>query len=242
VGLYNSVIIIFTIYLCISYLNIHYYAKKNVRLNLKSGLPNYFETTKKIKYKRIDVSDDATTDLLSYADSIVAFVSSGLHHGSVLVHCRQGVSRSPTCVAFFLIRKCGMTLDRAMSTMKSRRPDVSPIPAFMDQLTKYEAQCQKLGVIQPLTGQKETTLIGPARPTRSSDEHNEEKEKRPMIGPSMPTIPSSIVPERPSPEACRKAPSVIGPLTSEACVNRENSESSVEVEDPPRKRSRIDNL
>ena len=70
-----------------------------------SGVPNYFENTSStIKYKRISVYDASTSDLLPYSDEIVQFISNGLHHGSVLVHCQRGVSRSATSVIMFLMR------------------------------------------------------------------------------------------------------------------------------------------
>ena len=71
-----------------------------------AGVPNYFENSSgsKIKYKRISVYDASTSDLLSYADEIVQFISNGLHHGSVLVHCQRGASRSATSVIMFLMR------------------------------------------------------------------------------------------------------------------------------------------
>ena len=74
---------------------------------ITAGVPNYFENNKSgmaIKYKRIPLYDASTSDLLSRAEEIVKFISSGLHHGSVLVHCQRGVSRSVTAVMFYLIR------------------------------------------------------------------------------------------------------------------------------------------
>jgi protein-tyrosine phosphatase len=73
-------------------------------------VPNYFEkdqsgsSKRRITYRRIPVYDSATSDLLSHADSIVGFIASGMRHGSVLVHCKEGVSRSTTCVILFLMR------------------------------------------------------------------------------------------------------------------------------------------
>jgi len=76
---------------------------------ITAGVPNFFEGKSgpgghKIQYKRIPVYDASTSDMLSYADEIVNFISNGLHHGSVLVHCQRGVSRSATAIVMFLVR------------------------------------------------------------------------------------------------------------------------------------------
>jgi len=73
---------------------------------ITAGIPNYFEnsSSSKIRYKRIPVYDASTSNLLSHADEMVEFISNGLHHGGVLVHCQKGVSRSATAVVMFLMR------------------------------------------------------------------------------------------------------------------------------------------
>lgn len=165
---------------------------------VQSGVPNYFESSSagggRIIYKRIPVYDAATSDLLCHADSIVGFVSTGLHHGSVLVHCKQGVSRSATCAVFFLMRKVGMTLQRALSLCRARRPDVDPIPAFMTQLQTYETKCRRLGVIREedsdgAGSKKRKAVVGPAmRPPGPPEEvaTNVTPKKKRMVGPMPP--------------------------------------------------------
>mmetsp|Transcript_88343 Transcript_88343/g.247131 ORF Transcript_88343/g.247131 Transcript_88343/m.247131 type:complete len:136 (+) Transcript_88343:80-487(+) len=73
--------------------------------SIQAGVPNYFEKSGKFVYRRIPVYDAATstTTLEEKAEEIVSFISSGLFHGSVLVHCRHGVSRSTTCVVMYLM-------------------------------------------------------------------------------------------------------------------------------------------
>ena len=74
----------------------------------QAGVPNYFEkkAAPAFLYKRIAVYDSPTsaTSILDSADDIVSFISKGLLHGGVLVHCQQGVSRSTTAAAMYLIR------------------------------------------------------------------------------------------------------------------------------------------
>ena len=82
-------------------------------VSIQAGVPNYFEKkstaakgTKTFVYKRIPIYDSSTSvsELETYANEIVDFISKGLYHGSVLVHCHQGISRSTTCVLLFLMR------------------------------------------------------------------------------------------------------------------------------------------
>jgi protein-tyrosine phosphatase len=79
---------------------------------LKAGVPNYFESSGVYTYKRIPVLDASTSssDLLDKADEIVDFIASGLCHGSVLVHCQRGVSRSTTAVVMYLMRYVNLML------------------------------------------------------------------------------------------------------------------------------------
>ena len=172
--------------------------------------------------------DTATSDLLSQADAIVGFISSGLHHGSVLVHCKEGVSRSTTCVIFFLMRKLGMTYADAFELCKRKRPVAQPIPSFVDQCQKYEHKCRKLGIIQ------------------SGDSLKKKKRKimGPSIGPAIgPPMGPSIGPELPSAAAQERSkdnpigadidPPSTGDEEEKVCVTREGGDGR---EDDDRKR------
>lgn len=77
--------------------------------NHVGGVSNYFEKTPQspFTYMRIPIYDSemSSQDLYNvYADQIVSFISSGLYHGSVLVHCHRGISRSSTAVLFYMMR------------------------------------------------------------------------------------------------------------------------------------------
>jgi hypothetical protein len=145
---------------------------------LQAGVSDYFKSSGTFVYRRISVYDDSTSDLLCYADQIVTFIASALFHGSVLVHCQRGVSRSATAVGFYLMRKLGMSLDQAMSLMKEKRPKVEPIPAFVRQLEKYEKKCALL-----VSNEAESFV-------------SESGQKRPAAGPINPALPPSHVKEK----------------------------------------------
>ena len=189
-------------------------------------MPNYFEGkaggSSKFVYRRIPVYDTATSDLLSQADAIVGFISSGLHHGSVLVHCKEGVSRSTTCVIFFLMRKLGMSYADAFEICKRKRPVAQPIPSFVDQCKKYERKCRKLGVIQS----GESSI----------------KKKRKIMGPSIgpaigPAMGPSIEPEPPSAAAAQERSATDNPIEKheeeKVCVAKEGGDGR---DDDDRKR------
>ena len=120
---------------------------------ITAGVPNYFENNNtssagyEIRYKRIPIYDSSTSDILSYADEMIDFISNGLHHGGVLVHCQKGVSRSATAVIMFLMRKANMTMNQAILLCKRRRHVVDPIPSFLTQLRTYEEQCRTGGYL-----------------------------------------------------------------------------------------------
>jgi len=153
-------------------------------------------------YKRVSVYDVSTSaqDLQHQAKDIVKFISNGLHHGSVLVHCAQGMSRSTTCVLFYLMDKQGYGLQEALQMVQRRRPTAQPISAFMDMLQDYEASVKRK---RKATGTATTTTpatLGDSSPSKST----KKQRMGATIGPSIgPPIGPSIGPatKAPSPKA-----------------------------------------
>jgi len=71
------------------------------------------------------------------------------------------------------MRKAGMSMDRAMRLLKSRRPQIEPIPAFLDQLRQYEQRCLNMGAIKFTTGIHNTTTACKQLVTRPMPELNQ---------------------------------------------------------------------
>jgi protein-tyrosine phosphatase len=109
-----------------------------------AGCMNFFEKegADKFLYKRIPINDNRGEDLLSHLEGVVAFIEAGRFHGSVLVHCQKGVSRSASVVVAYLMKHRGLTLNDALKYLRLRRPEVKPHEAFMHQLGQFEQQLQ----------------------------------------------------------------------------------------------------
>ena len=60
---------------------------------------------------------------------------------NILVHCSAGISRSPTLVLAYMIKKYHMTLDEAFNKMRQLRQIVDPNVSFIIQLRDWENKC-----------------------------------------------------------------------------------------------------
>ena len=125
--------------------------------------------------------DLATSNLLQYAPQIVSFISKGLHHGSVLVHCKKGKSRSATCILFYLMQKFKMSMDKALELLKEKREGVDPIPAFLEQAREWEDKLINEGVLSKNNDKNKPNV----NPSEGSSKRRIGPALGPTIGPSM---------------------------------------------------------
>ena len=83
----------------------------------------------KITYIHIPIADAAPIAGQKLEDILYA-MAIGLRRGSVLVHCREGMNRSPILVAAWMDR-CGYAeIDRALSEIAKQR-DLAPSRALL---------------------------------------------------------------------------------------------------------------
>ncbi|KAI5782796.1 protein-tyrosine phosphatase-like protein [Pyronema domesticum] len=66
-----------------------------------------------------------------------------IDNGRVLVHCVEGVSRSPSIVLAYLMSERGMSYKQALRVVKLRRGVVCPNLGFERQLKEWEKMCEK---------------------------------------------------------------------------------------------------
>jgi predicted protein tyrosine phosphatase len=117
-------------------------------------LPFFWE--KKHQYLRVDILDLPSQNIRKHFDTVIEFIGScffsvpsavnGFLHldnalqsnGNVLVHCSAGISRSPTLVLAYLMKKNHWTLDQAFEKMRKLRQIVDPNVSFIIQLREWE--------------------------------------------------------------------------------------------------------
>ncbi|CAF1617735.1 unnamed protein product [Adineta ricciae] len=70
-------------------------------------------------------------------------------NGKVLVHCSAGISRSPTLVLAYLMKKKRWTLDEAFEKMRKLRRIVDPNVSFIIQLREWEKTLMANATTEP---------------------------------------------------------------------------------------------
>jgi hypothetical protein len=82
----------------------------------------------------------------------------------------------------------GMEFHVALNLMKERRECICPIPAFMDQLQKYEMDCKEKGLIQDDAAKKRKSSSRHQKEEEEVDhEQGSTKKRKATIGPTWPS-------------------------------------------------------
>ncbi|KAK7455273.1 hypothetical protein VKT23_011146 [Stygiomarasmius scandens] len=95
--------------------------------------------THHIQRLQIRVEDLPFAELAAHLPQTTAFIRSALQnpHANVLVHCVEGISRSSSVVAAFLIALYGWTPCQAVEYIKTKRTVAEPNFGFVKQLQEY---------------------------------------------------------------------------------------------------------
>jgi protein-tyrosine phosphatase len=112
-------------------------------------LPTPFPS--KFKYLKIEVDDAITENIRRYFEPCIEFIVEALKtSGSkVMVHCKQGVSRSPTVVMAYLMKAKKYSANKAFDFLKLKRPEISPNPGFVQQLQSYDKELREIARKDP---------------------------------------------------------------------------------------------
>jgi len=104
------------------------------------GGANRFEHLSTMQYLRIGrVSDRDDASLSEHLDAASAFIDRALADGrTVLVHCKGGISRSPTIVIAFLVACRELSLLEAFQVCRLARPAIRLNVSFKRELEQFE--------------------------------------------------------------------------------------------------------
>lgn len=102
-------------------------------------------TNAKIKYLGIEATDFINFDLTPFYEQAANFIEGALDSGgSVLVHCRQGMSRSAALLLAYMMIKKKIPLEEAVRIIRKER-EILPNEGFLQQLIDYEIMLRKKG-------------------------------------------------------------------------------------------------
>ncbi|KAF8993128.1 protein-tyrosine phosphatase-like protein [Cyathus striatus] len=101
---------------------------------------------------RIEIHDATNVDLKPHLEAVCAHIDRALRGGrNVLVHCQQGVSRSPAIVIAYLIRNHGMSFESAYALCRHKRACVKPNQGFVQALQEWEGIWKRPGMTRRFT-------------------------------------------------------------------------------------------
>jgi atypical dual specificity phosphatase len=99
-----------------------------------------------IKHLNLPILDEIWSNMGRYFDHTVEWIKNAMDEdesANVVVHCKCGISRSPSVVIAYLMATQGMSLSDSLSHIKTKRKISRPNSGFMDQLTDYEKKLKE---------------------------------------------------------------------------------------------------
>ena len=120
-------------------------------INITKEHPNKFPDD--VVYLRLAIEDEKKSNLARHFEETCEFITKALKKsGAVLVHCNLGVSRSSTVVLAYMMKTNHISLQDALTFLRSRRSCARPNIGFLTQLSEWEASIfgQKLTQIDDL--------------------------------------------------------------------------------------------
>jgi protein tyrosine phosphatase len=128
---------------------------KNINAILYLGVKNKTEKVldiyknANIAHKFFKLTDTENSNISNLFEHTWAYINFHVNKNhNILIHCKQGVSRSPTIVAYYLVRKmhdrmktkgyAESILDDVLELIQIYRPCSNPNKNFIKQLKNYE--------------------------------------------------------------------------------------------------------
>ena len=99
---------------------------------------------KDIKELHLKLVDEPEFNITKYFDQTNEYINKiRTAGGALLVHCKVGLSRSPTVIIAYLIKYYEFSVDSAIRFIKRKRPQIIPNQGFIQQLKEYEKKFEK---------------------------------------------------------------------------------------------------
>eukprot|EP00730_Choanoeca_flexa_P004700 TRINITY_DN11776_c0_g1_i3.p1 TRINITY_DN11776_c0_g1~~TRINITY_DN11776_c0_g1_i3.p1 ORF type:complete len:216 (+),score=23.57 TRINITY_DN11776_c0_g1_i3:1114-1761(+) len=106
----------------------------NEAMFLRTNFPDHF------KYLTLDLGDGDFDNLLPLIEPFTSFLEQALATGGrVLVHDNVGISQGASLIIAYLMKKHGISYNRAMTYVQNKRFCINPSDSFQSQLEQYEA-------------------------------------------------------------------------------------------------------
>ncbi|XP_049850069.1 uncharacterized protein LOC126320764 [Schistocerca gregaria] len=113
-------------------------------------------------YRRIPIEDSREVDLSPYYDAAAEFIDQAILRGeSVLVHCKEGRSRSVSMVVAYLLIKRKWTLKEAIEAIEAVVPDHNMNDGFERQLAELEKEVHGKNTL--FEGSRRSARLAPSR-------------------------------------------------------------------------------
>ena len=91
-----------------------------------------------IMYYHFGIIDDMY-DISDWLHTIPSIINKRIHLGPILIHCKAGLSRSPTFVLAYMIKYLSMDLSTSICHLRNLC-QIMPNPSFMSQLMTLETE------------------------------------------------------------------------------------------------------
>jgi protein-tyrosine phosphatase len=99
----------------------------------------YIPCDLRLRHSQVSIEDLPFAELAAHLPGTTTFIDDAMRdpNARILVHCMQGVSRSASVVAAYLMAVYGWTPQQAVQFVKSKRRIADPNSGFVAQLGEY---------------------------------------------------------------------------------------------------------
>lgn len=129
------------------------YTKIDIIINVAYELPNAFPN--KFTYLKVMWDDCNNENILLDLDNLTNFIQQHIGKSKILIHCQQGMSRSPSLIIAYLIRFLGYDYYTALDYIRIKKPNiewsdgsieylVKPNDGFKQQLINFSEKIDKV--------------------------------------------------------------------------------------------------